>query len=87
MTKEITQQVDTHLYLVPKFKVSPKGLEFVEELVIPICKGAKGSPVQTGVLTQDLIRLCISYYKDVNIGEMSTKETSVAITKLEEALM
>ncbi len=81
------QKENSHTYGLPMYKVGPEGLEFVEDFWIHLCKGEKGSPAQTGILSQDMIRLVLSYLTDVNVGDMRTRETSLAITKLEEALM
>lgn len=38
-----------------------------------------------GVLVEQLIAVAIDHLKSINVGELATRETSVAITKLEEA--
>ena len=88
MLEQIRQE-NTHSYRVPTYNVGKDGLILQGLEDIKLTRGSKENPEesQTGFLTQDLIKLCLIYYKDVNVGEMSCKETSMAITKLEEALM
>lgn len=83
MLEQIRQE-NTHSYRVPSYQIIDKKLvlEGLEDI-----KLLRGKPSQTGVRTEDLIKLCIMYYEDVNVGDMRTRETSLAITKLEEALM
>lgn len=55
----------------------------------------KGSKVQEentsysldGILTEQLIAVCIDHLKTVNVGDLANRETSMAITKLEEAFL
>lgn len=42
-------------------------------------------PRQEGVFVESLIELLIDRLKTVNTGELATRETSITITKLEEA--
>lgn len=39
------------------------------------------------MFTETLIKVAKTYLESVNVGPMSTRETSMAITKLDEALM
>lgn len=79
--------MDNYNQLLPIYKVGKEGLEKTGELLLPIVKGSKSNTIQEGVITQDLIKSVINYLEEVNQGEMRTKETSVAIIKLEEAWM
>ena len=79
--------MDNYIQLLPIYKVGKEGLEKTGELLLPIVKGSKSNTIQEGVITQDLIKSVINYLEEVNQGEMRTKETSVAIIKLEEAWM
>ena len=38
-----------------------------------------------GVLPEQLLAVCIDHLKAVNVGELANRETSLAITHLEEA--
>lgn len=38
-----------------------------------------------GVLVEQLLAVCIDHLKSVNVDELASRETSIAITKLEEA--
>ena len=48
-------------------------------------EGENVLPKIDGVLVEQLLAVCIDHLKSVNIGELASRETSVAITKLEEA--
>lgn len=77
-------------YKVPTFKVTDNGLEDGAGAEIIFCKGNKeDSSVfrQEGFFTETMIQTAKQYLEDVNIGEMASRETSMAITKLDEALM
>ena len=88
MLEQIRQE-NTHSYRVPVYNVGKDGLILQGLEDIKLTRGNKENPEesQTGFLTQDLIKLCIMYYEDVNVGDMRTRETNLAITKLEEALL
>lgn len=80
-------------YELPSYSVTNDGIkEGIEysALEIPFCKGDKSDeskPRQTGVFVESLIECIIDRLKTVNVGELASRETSVAITKLEEAIM
>lgn len=77
-------------YNIPTFKVGPNGIEPGAGMEIKFCKGDKSNAEvfrQEGVFTETLIELGRTYLDSVNVGPMATRETSVAITKLDEALM
>lgn len=84
---EPIKKENSHTYGLPMYKVGTEGLEFVEDFWIHLCKGSKGSPAQTGILSEDMIKMILSYLTEVNVGDLRTRETGLAITKLEEALM
>jgi hypothetical protein len=77
-------------YKVPTYKVGNEGIEDGEGIDIVFCKGNKEDETvlrQEGVFTETLIQTCKQYLETVNVGEMATRETSMVITKLDEALM
>jgi hypothetical protein len=77
-------------YKVPTYKVGDNGIEDGEGIEIVFCKGNKEDSTvlrQEGVFTETLIQTAKQYLEAVNVGEMSSRETSMAITKLDEALM
>ncbi len=77
-------------YKVPTFKVTNNGIEDGSGIEIVFCKGNKDSEDdfrQEGVFTETLIQTAKQYLESVNKGDMATRETSMVITKLDEALM
>ncbi len=77
-------------YNLPTFKVTNEGIEDGEGTQIVFCKGNKEDESvlrQEGVFSETLIQTAKQYLESVNVGEMATRETSTAITKLDEALM
>lgn len=77
-------------YEVPTYKVTDAGIEDGEGTQIVFCKGNKEDATvlrQEGVFCETLIQTAKQYLETVNVGEMATRETSIAITKLDEAIM
>lgn len=77
-------------YKVPTFKVTENGIEDGDGFIINFCKGDKSNPEvfrQEGFFSETLIKVVKTYLETVNAHPMSTRETSMAITKLDEALM
>lgn len=82
--------VEKSTYEVPMFAVTDKGIEHVGDTDIQFCKGNKSDPAvprQGGYFTETLIAVAKQYLIDNNVGELATRETSMAITKLDEALL
>lgn len=78
------------LYEVPTFHVTDEGLQDGNGTLIRFCKGDKSNPDvtrQEGFFTETLIQVAKEYLESVNVGPMATRDTSMAITKLDEALM
>jgi hypothetical protein len=82
-------------YIVPTYHVDNEGIHCSDEYPdvpgkeIAFCKGVKNDeskPRQTGVLTESLLEVCKHYLTAVN-SQVPSRETSMAITKLDEALM
>lgn len=77
-------------WLVPSYRVTNEGIEDADELVIDLCRGDKldeNRPRQAGLFTETMLQVCKQYLEGVNVGPMATRETSMAITKIDEALM
>lgn len=77
-------------YSIPTYKVEDGAMTDGEGMILKFCKGDKSVPAtfrQEGVFTETLIQVAKEYLEAVNKGEMATRETSTAITKLDEALM
>lgn len=77
-------------YKVPTYKIDDDGIIDGSGIEILFCKGNKQDPSvlrQEGVFTETLLQTAKQYLEFVNVGEMSTRETSTAITKIDEALM
>lgn len=77
-------------YDVPVYKVTNEGLEDAGIYRLDFCKGSKDDesiPRQTGFFTETLIAVAKKYLEENNVGDLATRETSMAITKLDEALM
>ena len=77
-------------YHVPTFKVTNEGIEDGAGIDIVFCKGNKEDESifrQEGLFTETLIQTAKEYLESVNVGEMASRETSMVITKLDEALM
>src|SRR4051812_14049434 len=88
--KQIESIVEGATYMVPTYKVTDNGIEDGEVLKIVFCKGNKEDSTvlrQEGIFTETLIETAKQYLESVNIGPMSSRETSMVITKLDEALM
>ena len=77
-------------YKVPTYKVGNEGIEDGSGIEIVFCKGNKEDESilrQEGLFTETLIQTAKEYLETVNVGAMASRETSMAITKLDEALM
>jgi len=88
--KQIEVLTDGATYELPVYAVTNNGIEDGGTAVITFCKGNKEDesvPRQTGFFTESLIQVAKEYLTSVNKGDMATRETSMAITKLDEALM
>ena len=82
--------VEGATYKVPTYKVTNAGIEDGSGIEIVFCKGNKEDESafrQEGVFTETLIQTAKQYLESVNVGQMATRETSMVITKLDEALM
>lgn len=92
MIKNSVKSTSPHNYSLTTFTVGESGLEESGVLTIDLVRGSKVEdenilPKQDGVLTEQLLWIAQNYLTEVNVGEMRTRESSVAITKIQEALM
>ena len=88
--KLIETVIEGATYKVPTYKVTNEGIQDGAGIEIVFCKGNKedeGVLRQEGVFTETLLQTSKQYLESVNKGEMATRETSMAITKIDEALM
>lgn len=77
-------------YLVPTYRVTDEGIEDFEEIVIDLCRGNKAdssAPRQAGLFTETLLQVCVQYLTSVNKGDLANRDTSIAITHIEDALL
>lgn len=77
-------------YKVPTYYVNNEGIQDGSGAEIMLCKGNKEDDTvlrQEGVFSESLIQVVKEYLETVNVGQMATRETSMVITKLDEALM
>ena len=82
---------DVWTFEIPTYKVTDNGLEDGEPTLLKLCRGNKldpDAPRQEGCFSETLIMAVKTYLEKVNApGPLSTRETSMVITKLDEALM
>lgn len=77
-------------FKVPTFKVTNEGILDGDGVIIELCRGDKSDPEkprQEGLFTETLLQVCKQYLEGVNKGDLASRETSMAITKIDEALM
>lgn len=88
--QDIETKVEKAIYEVPRFQVTGEGIIDADPVEIKFCKGDKADPGafrQAGFFTETLLATCVKYLQENNVGELSSRETSIAITKIEEALL
>ena len=77
------------IYSIPTFKVTNDGILDGGGIDIKFCKGNKEDESvfrQQGVFTETLLQVVLQYLQSVNVGEMASRDTSLAITHIEDAL-
>lgn len=88
--KIIDEKIKGATYFVPTFKITDQGIEDGSGIDIVFCKGNKQDSSalrQEGIFTETLLQTAKEYLESVNVGELASRETSMAITKIDEALM
>jgi hypothetical protein len=84
------QQIDPWTYIVPTYKVTDNGIEDGEPMTIKLCRGDKSDsekPRQEGLFTETLLQVAVEYLTSVNKGDLANRDTSIAITHTEDALL
>lgn len=77
-------------YKLPTYKVTNEGIEDGSGVEIVFCKGNKEDETvfrQEGVFIESVIQTAKQHLESINVGDLSTRENSIAITKLDEAIM
>ncbi len=78
-------------YTIPQFEVTDGEMrEHEQRFTLDFCKGSISDPNiarQPGFFTETLIAVAKKYLEDVNTGPLASRDTAVAITKLDEALL
>ncbi len=88
--KLIETVIEGATYKIPTYKVTNEGMVDGDGIEIVFCKGNREDESalrQEGMFTETLIQTAKQYLESVNVGVMATRETSMVITKLDEALM
>jgi hypothetical protein len=90
ITRSSDEPENVWVFNIPTYKVEDDGLKDGEGQFIYLCRGNKADPTaprQEGVFTETLLQVCKEYLEGVNKGDLASRETSMAITKIDEALM
>lgn len=77
-------------YLIPMYEVKDEGIVDSNYRNLEFCRGDKSDatkPRQQGVFVESLLEAIQHRLTTVNVGDLATRETSIAITKIQEALM
>jgi len=87
--KDVITIHDKSTYALPSYLVTDKGIQEAKfDMIVEFCKGNKEDdsvPRQEGVFTESLLEVCRKYLVENNVGDLASRETSIAITKIEEA--
>lgn len=76
-------------YSLPTYTVGENGLEEKGDAQIHFVKGNIDGPQfrQKGIITENLLSMLIEHLNTLNTGDLRNRNTSLAITDLESALM
>lgn len=88
--QDIITCVPKSTYEVYVYKVTDEGLQDAGTTLIKFCKGNKADPQvtrQAGLFTETLLATCLTYLQENNQGELANRDTSIAITEIENALL
>jgi len=86
----IIEKLDNWTYSVPLYNVTNEGIEDSTKMIVSLCRGNRKDesiPRQEGMFTETLLQICLEYLQGVNVGELANRDTSIAITHIEDALM
>lgn len=81
---------DKSSYQVPLYEVTNEGIAHAGYTLIEFCKGNKADESahrQKGFFTETLLAVCAQYLRENNVGDLSNRDTSIAITHIEDALL
>ena len=86
----IVPVIDGATYKIPTYLVTNEGIADGAGIEVVFCKGNKEDETvlrQEGIFPETLIQLVKEHLEKMNVGPLSSRETSMTITKLDEALM
>lgn len=86
----IIEKLNNWTYSVPLYNITDEGVEDSTRMIISLCRGNKSDPSvprQEGMFTETLLQICLEYLQGVNQGELANRDTSIAITHIEDALL
>lgn len=87
--RNIQVLIEAATYEAPTYRVIDGALVDGEPIAIHFCKGNKEDASafrQEGVFVESLLEVCLTHLQSVNQSHLASRETSLAITKIEEAL-
>jgi len=97
VTDNSVRKLDSHNYELDIFEVGSDGLQKEGERCIKlgIVRGSSvpsenkehGITAQNGILTEQLLTVCKEYLESVNVGAFRNRDSSIAITNIENALL
>jgi hypothetical protein len=76
-------------YNLPTYEISQDGIKDGKGITLNFCKGDKIDIAkfrQEGVFSESLLQVVLQYLQSVNVGELASRDTSIAITHIEDAL-
>ena len=89
--RNIDVVVAGYSYGLPGFEVTSDGIIDTEwRFPLEFCRGDKNDESkkrQAGVFVESLLEAVVHRLKTVNVGDLASKETAMAITKVEEAIL
>ena len=88
--KEVVIVTPKSSYLVPVYQVTNDGLADAGEITVHLCKGDRNDqsvPRQAGMFTESLLQIAVTYLQENNVGDLLNRDTSIAITHIEDALL
>lgn len=89
--RDITTVQEKATYEVPVFKVvTGEGLAEAGSTEIHFVKGNKEDESafrQEGFTTETLLEVCAKYLRENNVGDLASRDTSIAITDIENAIL
>lgn len=89
--RDIEAIIPGYKYKIPVYEIINDGIiTWIEGTTIQFCRGDKADeskPRQEGLFVESLLEAIQHRLTTVNTGELATRETSVAITKIQEAIM